>query len=67
MAAIEAELGAVAAHTHVKVGFLEYPLMEVKIHCKNASGLRIVSTVWSLEVVASWRLPMYYKYEILNP
>ena len=33
---------------------------------QNALGLRIVSTVWSLEVVASWRLPIYYKYEILN-
>ena len=53
-------LGAIeGAMAHVKVRFPECVLMEVKIHCKNALGLRIV---WSLEVV---RLPMYY--EILNP
>ena len=38
-----------------------------KIRCKNALGPRIVSAVRSLEVVASRRLPMYYKYGIFNP
>ena len=36
--------------------------MEVKIRCKIALGPRIVSAVRSLEVVASGRLPMYYRY-----
>ena len=35
--------------------------------CKNALGPRVVSVVRSLEVVASRRLPMYYKYGIFNP
>ena len=30
------------------------------------SGYRIVSAVRSLEVVASWRLPMYYRYGIFR-
>ena len=41
--------------------------LEVKIRCKSALGPTIVSAVWSLEVVASRRLPMYYKYGIFNP
>ena len=39
----------------------------VKIRCKSALGPKIVSAVRSLEVVASRRLPMYYKYGIFNP
>ena len=34
LAAIEAELGAVAVHVQVKVGFPECSHMEVKVHCK---------------------------------
>ena len=49
----------------VKVWFLECPLFGGKIRCKNALGPRIVSAV--LEVVASRRLPMYYRYGIFNP
>jgi len=33
----------------------------------NALGPGIVSAVRSLEVVASRRLPMYYRYGIFNP
>ena len=40
---------------------------EVKVRCKSALGPRIVSAVRSLEVVASRRLPMYYKYGDFNP
>ena len=41
--------------------------LEVKIRCRSALGPTIVSAVRSLEVVASRRLPMYYKYRIFNP
>ena len=50
-----------------RCGFRSVRYLEVKIGCKNALGPRIVSAVWSLEVVASRRLPMYYKYGIFNP
>ena len=50
-----------------RCGLWSFRYLEVKIRCKNALGPRIVSAVWSLEVVASWRLPMYYKYGIFNP
>ena len=48
-----------------RCGFRSVRYLEVK--SKNTLGPRIVSAVWSLEVVASWRLPMYYKYGIFNP
>ena len=50
-----------------KCGFRSVRYLEVKIRCKNALGPRIVSAVWSLEVVATRRLPMYYRYGIFNP
>ena len=50
-----------------RCGFRSVRYLEVKIHCKNALGPRIVSAVRSLEVIASRRLPMYYKYGIFNP
>ena len=50
-----------------RCGFRSVRYLEVKIRCKNALGPRIVSAVRSLEVVASQRLPMYYKYGIFNP
>ena len=50
-----------------RCGFQSVRYFEVKMRCKNALGPRIVSAVRSLEVVASWRLPMYYKYGIFNP
>ena len=50
-----------------RCGFRSVRYLEVKIRCKNTLGPRIVSAVWSLEVVASRRLPMYYKYGIFNP
>ena len=52
-----------------RCGFRSVRYLEVKIRCKikNALGPRIVSAVRSLEVVASRRLPMYYKYGIFNP
>ena len=57
------EKGAVMS----RCGFRSVRYLEVNICCKNALGPRIVSTVRSLEVVTSWRLPMYYKYGIFNP
>ena len=50
-----------------RCGFRSVRYLEVKIRCKNALGPRIVSAVRSLEVVASRRLLMYYKYGIFNP
>ena len=50
-----------------RCGFRSVRHLEVKIHCKNALGPRIVSAVRNLDVVASRRLPMYYKYGIFNP
>ena len=50
-----------------RCGFRNVRYLEVKIRCKNALGPRIVSAVRSLEVVASRRLPMYYKYGIFHP
>ena len=50
-----------------RCGFRSVRYLEVKIRCKNALGPQIVSAVWSLEVVAFRRLPMYYKYGIFNP
>ena len=50
-----------------RCGFRSVGYLEVKIRCKNTLGPRIVSAVRSLEVVASRRLPMYYKYGIFNP
>ena len=50
-----------------RCGFRSVRYLEVKIRCKNALGPRIVSAVRNLEVVASRRLPMYYKYGIFNP
>jgi len=50
-----------------RCGFRSVRYLEVKIRSKNALGLRIVSAVRSLEVVASRRLPMYYKYGVFNP
>jgi len=50
-----------------RCGFRSARYLEVKIRCKSALGPRIVSAVRSLEVVASRRLPMYYKYGIFNP
>ena len=50
-----------------RCGFRSVRYLEVKIRCKNALGPRIVSAVQSLEVVTSWRLPMYYKYGTFNP
>ena len=47
-----------------RCGFRSVRYLEVKIRCKNAL---VVSAVRSLEVVASRRLPMYYKYGIFNP
>ena len=44
-----------------RCGFRSVRYLEVKIRFKNALGPRIVSTVRSLEVVASRRLPMHYK------
>ena len=52
---------------NVKVWFRSVRYLEVKIRCQNALGPRMVSAVRSLEVVASRRLPMHYKYEIFNP
>ena len=49
-----------------RCGFWSVRYLEVKIRCKNALGPRIVSAVRRLEVVASRRLPMYYKYAIFN-
>ena len=42
-----------------RCGFQSVRYLEVKMRCKNALGPKIVSAVWSLEVVASRRLPMY--------
>ena len=50
-----------------RCGFRSVRYLEVKIRCKSALGPRIVSAVRSWEVVASRRLPMYYKYGIFNP
>ena len=50
-----------------KASFRSVRYLEVKIHCKNALGPRILSAVLSLEVVTSQRSPMYYKYGIFNP
>ena len=41
-----------------RCGFRSVRYLEVKIRCKNALGLRMVSAVRSLEVVASRRLPI---------
>ena len=49
-----------------RCGFRSVRYLEVKIRCKNALVPRIVSAVRSLEVVASRRLPMNYKYGIFN-
>ena len=49
-----------------RYGFRSVRYLKVKIRCKNALGPRIVSAVWSLEVVLFQRLPMYHKYEIFN-
>ena len=49
-----------------RCGFRSVCYLEVKICCKNALEPRIVSAVRSLEVVASRRLPVYYKYGIFN-
>jgi len=57
------ERGAVMS----RCGFRSVHYLEVKIRCKSALGPRIVSAVRSFEVVASQRLPMYYKYGIFNP
>ena len=35
-----------------RCGFRSVRYLEIKIRCKNALGPRIVSAVWSLEVVA---------------
>ena len=43
-----------------RCSFRSVRYLEVKICCKHALEPRIVSTVWSLEVFTSWRLPMYY-------
>ena len=43
------------------------PLFGGKRMLQKLVGTRIVSTVRSLEVVASRRLPMYYMYRIFNP
>ena len=50
-----------------RCGFRSVRYLEVKIRSQIALGSRIVSAVWSFEVVASQRLPMYYKYGIFNP
>ena len=50
-----------------RCGFRSVRYLEVKRRCKNALGPRIGSAVRSLEVVASRRLPIYYKYGIFNP
>ena len=50
-----------------RCGFRSVRNLEIEIRCKNALGPRLVSAVRSLEVVASRRLPMYYKYGIFNP
>ena len=50
-----------------RCGFRSVRCLEVIIRCKNTLGPRIVSAVRSLEVVASRRLPMYYRYGIFNP
>ena len=47
-----------------RCGFRRVRYLEVK---NNALGPRVVSAVRSLEVVASRRLPMYYKYGIFDP
>ena len=39
-------------------GFWSVRYLEVKIHSRNVLGPRIVYAVRSLEVVASWRLPI---------
>jgi len=49
-----------------RCGFWSVRYLEVKIRCKSALGPRLVSAVRSLEVVASRRLPLYYKYGIFN-
>ena len=48
-------------------GFGGVHYLEVKIRGNSALGPRIVSAVQSLEVVASRRLLMYYKYRIFSP
>jgi len=57
-----------AGGCNVMVWFPECPLFGGKstLHKHFLICPRIVSTVRSLEVVVSWRLPMYYKYGILN-
>ena len=50
-----------------RCGLRSVRYLEVKICCKHALVPRIVSAVRSLEVSASRRLPMYYKYGIFNP
>ena len=52
---------------NVKVWFPECPLFGDKNTLRKRLGPRIVSAVRSLEVVASRRLPMYYKYGVFNP
>ena len=49
-----------------RCGIWSVRYLEVKILCKNALGPRIVTAFRSIEVVASRRLPMYYKYVIFN-
>ena len=56
--------GGVAALS--RCGFRSGRYLEVKILVKKRSGPRSVSAVWSLEVVASRRLAMYFKYGILS-
>ena len=57
----------VAAKPGNEACFWSVRYWKVRMPCKNALGPRIVSAVWSLEVVASRRLPMYYKNGIFNP
>ena len=68
-------MGVAELHARVQVrkllrlsrcGFRSVRYLEVKIYGKGAMGPQIVSAVQSLEVVASWRLPMYYKYGIFS-
>ena len=52
--------GGVAALS--RCGFRSGCYLEVKMLAKKHSGPRSVSAVWSLEVVTSQKLAMYYKY-----
>ena len=42
-------------------------LLEVICIADGSSRASVLSTLWSLEVVSSRRLPMYYRYGIFNP